>query len=203
MKKVILTCALAAMLSAVPAHAAPAEPRYEQALAAFVRGDASALAVIREYAEKGYHPAQGALGASYASGQGVPQDFAQAVYWYQKSAAQGNKLAQTNLASLYLKGKGVEKDPAKAKALYEKAAAQGDALAEYHLGMMYLSGNGVQRNEKTAVSWFEKAGKRGHAQPQTCWASCMKTVPKAWRKITVKPHIGMSKPLNVTIFLHS
>jgi TPR repeat protein len=36
----------------------------------------------------------------YATGQGVPQDAAQALHWYRKAAAQGHVLARHNLDGL-------------------------------------------------------------------------------------------------------
>lgn len=50
------------------------------------------------------------LGTMYDEGQGVPQDYTQAVYWYRKAADQGIAQAQSNLAIGYLAGKGVPQD---------------------------------------------------------------------------------------------
>jgi TPR repeat protein len=46
----------------------------------------------------------------YANGKGVSKDDKQAVYWYQKAAAQENTGAQYNLGVMYTNGKGVSKD---------------------------------------------------------------------------------------------
>ena len=46
----------------------------------------------------------------YFNGQGVPQDYAQAVGWYRKAADQGNALAQLNLGAMHLNGQGVPQD---------------------------------------------------------------------------------------------
>ncbi len=40
----------------------------------------------------------------YANGQGVPQDYAQAVAWYRKAAEQGYAKVQTNLGVMYANG---------------------------------------------------------------------------------------------------
>ncbi|MGA2086912.1 MAG: tetratricopeptide repeat protein [Terracidiphilus sp.] len=64
----------------------------------------------RKAAEQGDANAQFNLGASYDLGQGVPQDFAQAAFWYRKAAEQGNPNAQINLGAMYDYGQGVPQD---------------------------------------------------------------------------------------------
>jgi TPR repeat protein len=51
--------------------------------AAVAAGDyATALRLMRPLAEQGYAYAQTSLGAMYAEGKGVPQDYAAALSWY-------------------------------------------------------------------------------------------------------------------------
>ena len=50
-------------------------------------------------------------GTMYAKGQGVLQDYAEAVKWYRLAAAQGNAMAQANLGLRYAKGEGVPPVP--------------------------------------------------------------------------------------------
>ena len=84
MKRLGLTIALLIGLVA-PAWAGVAE-----GVAAYKRGDyATALREYRPLAEQGDAAAQAALGVIYHYGQGVPQDYAEAVRWYRKAAAQG------------------------------------------------------------------------------------------------------------------
>ena len=63
----------------------------------------------------------------YDDGQGVPQDYKQAVKWYTKAAEQGNAEAQYNLALVYANGQGVPQDYKQAAKWYTKAAEQGNA----------------------------------------------------------------------------
>ena len=56
-------------------------------------------------AEQGEVDAQNNLGAVYENGDGVPQDYAEAVRWYREAANQGYALAQFNLGFLYYEGK--------------------------------------------------------------------------------------------------
>ena len=46
----------------------------------------------------------------YERGNGVPQDYKEAVYWYQLAAEQEHSKAQYNLGLIYEKGKGVPQD---------------------------------------------------------------------------------------------
>ena len=55
---------------------------------------ADSLAQIRQAAEQGDVEAQVKLGAAYHNGEGVEQDFAEAVKWFRLAAAQGNAQAQ-------------------------------------------------------------------------------------------------------------
>jgi TPR repeat protein len=106
--------------------------------------------------------AQHNLGNMYRNGEGVQQDFKQAVAWYRKAAEQGTAEAQHALGSMYYKGKGVQQDFKQAAAWYRKAAEQGDAAAQYNLGYMYRNGQGVQQDPKQAAAWYRKAADQGH-----------------------------------------
>ncbi len=112
-------------------------------------------------AEAGNAEAQLRLGQMYAKGEGVPEDFAKAMEWYQKSADQGNSMAQHGIAYMYHIGKGVPKDFAKAITWYQKAAAQGNADAQINLAVMYRIGKGVPKDDAKAVEWYQKAAAQG------------------------------------------
>ena len=75
---------------------------------------AQELADLRARAEQGYAWAQYSLGFAYATGEGVPQDFAEAVRWYRRAAEQGYAEAQNNLGAAYYTGEGVPQDSAEA-----------------------------------------------------------------------------------------
>jgi hypothetical protein len=62
----------------------------------------------------------------YAKGQGVARDYAQAVDWWRKSAAQGNADAQFKLAVVYHTGHGAARDEVFALANATIAARNGD-----------------------------------------------------------------------------
>ena len=62
---------------------------------------AQEIAEWRALAEQGHAEAQFTLGAMYAAGEGVPQDFVEAVRWYRLAAEQGHAWAQYNLGVRY------------------------------------------------------------------------------------------------------
>ena len=62
----------------------------------------------------------------YAEGQGVKQDYAKAVEWYQKAADQGQSDAQYNLGIMYYDGEGVRQNYTKAKEYFGLACDNKD-----------------------------------------------------------------------------
>ncbi len=104
-------------------------------------GTASAqtpLAETRQRADQGDADAQFTLAVSYRNGEGVPQDFTQAVAWYRRAADQGYAEEQKYLGVSYLNGEGVPQDDAQAMAWYRRAADQGYAIGQNNLGRMYI-----------------------------------------------------------------
>lgn len=65
---------------------------------------------VVQNAERGDARAQTVLGFMFATGRGVPQNFALAAYWYTRAAEQGNPDAQYQLGVSYDLGKGVAVD---------------------------------------------------------------------------------------------
>ena len=70
------------------------------------------------------------LDVMYAKGRGVAQNYAQAVYWFKKSAKQGVALAQYILGVMYYNGLGVARSYVHAYYWYNKSAGQGHAKAQ-------------------------------------------------------------------------
>ena len=86
---------------------------------------------------QGNADAQNDLGVMYQNGEGVPQDYKEAVKWYRLSAEQGDDGAQQHLGNMYKKGLGVLQDYQEAVRLFRLSAEQGFAVAQYHLEMMH------------------------------------------------------------------
>jgi clan AA aspartic protease (TIGR02281 family) len=96
----------------------------------------------------------------YANGQGVPQDYKQAVAWWRKAADHGHPDAQTNLGLMYELGLGVPQDYTQALISLQKAADRGSADAQSVLGEMYRDGRGVPQDYVRAHMWLNLAAAR-------------------------------------------
>lgn len=101
----IAVCAATLVLAATASgHANP----YTRGNAAFLRGDYNTAArELVPLADRGNPRAQAMLGFMYATGQGMPQNYDAASYWYRLSAEQGDTTAQYLLGLAYDKGQGV------------------------------------------------------------------------------------------------
>ena len=100
------------------------------------------------------------LGSLYGVGQGVPQDYAEAVKWYRRAAEQGRADAQANLGVMYSNGQGVPQDYAEAVKWSRRAAEQGHAHAQAFLGTLYGLGRGVPQDYVQAHMWLNLAASR-------------------------------------------
>ncbi|MCX6602910.1 MAG: tetratricopeptide repeat protein [Acidobacteria bacterium] len=85
------------------------------------------------------------------------------MFWYRKSANQGDASGQLNLGQMYSKGDGVPKDLAQAAFWYRKSADQGNAPAQSNLGAMYATGKGVPKDLVIAYMWRNLAAAQGNA----------------------------------------
>ena len=115
---------------------------------------------------------EGRLGLMYLEGDGVQQNYDDALRYLTRAAGAGDVISQFNLASMYVNGHGVEKDNSKAFEWYKKAAMQGDAAAQYALGTAYDQGieaelgEGVEQDYNKAVEWYKKAAMQGYTPAQ-------------------------------------
>lgn len=105
-------------------------------------------------AEQGNPTTQFELGRSYANGQGVKQDYAEALVWYRKAAEQGLADAQCNIGIMYDRGQSVRQDYAEALVWYRRAAEQGHAHAQCNIGVIYEYGQSVATSDILAYVWY-------------------------------------------------
>jgi hypothetical protein len=105
--------------------------------------------------------AQYEMALRYADGEGVPQNYRDAMAWFAKAAANGNDNAQWKLGLGYIKGIGVPHDERKAAAWFKRAANQGNIGAQSALSDLYLSGRGVPRDYVRAYTWASIASGLG------------------------------------------
>ncbi len=120
----------------------------------------------RVRAEQGDAEAESNLGYMYARGQGVPQDFDEALRWRRKAADQSNADSEDGLGYMYSQGLGVPQDYIEALRWYRKAADQGDADGENAVALMYEQGHGVPQDYAEALRWYHKAVDQGYAKAQ-------------------------------------
>ena len=91
-------------------------------LASCINSFAESFEETKPKAEQGFAYAQFNLALMYDKGEGVPQDYKEAVKWYTKAAEQGDADAQTNLGVMYEYGLGVPKSYIKAYSWYNLAS---------------------------------------------------------------------------------
>lgn len=106
------------------------------------------------------------LGTMYLDGDGVQQDYDEALRYLTGAASAGDALAQNSLGYMYGMGKGVERDYYKAVKWYKEAAMQGNATAQYNMGFMYEFGQGVEQDYNKAIEWYKKAAAQGYQDAQ-------------------------------------
>jgi TPR repeat protein len=110
--------------------------------------------------------AQYERGRSYSRGEGVAKDYAQAAFWYRRSADQGYFGAQCMLGIFYNDGRGVAQDYAQAALWHRRAANQGFETSQFCLGCLYYYGRGVTQDYLQAAIWYRKAADQGNAPAQ-------------------------------------
>ncbi|MDD9308388.1 tetratricopeptide repeat protein [Aeromonas hydrophila] len=115
------------------------------------------LSKIKQAAQKGEPEAQRTLGWMYSNGFEVPQSDEEAIFWYEKSAEQGNARSQFFLG-VRLASRG---DNSQAYLWYTKAAKQGDADAQFALGVMYQDGLGIPQDYIKSYAWLSVSAANG------------------------------------------
>jgi TPR repeat protein len=94
-------------------------------------------------------------GNQYANGKGVPQDYSEAMIWFQRAAEQGHRVAKLYLGVMYAEGRGVPQDYVRAHMWFSLSAAQGEQSAVKTLEMAERRMTRAQISEaqKLARDW--------------------------------------------------
>jgi TPR repeat protein len=129
-----------------------------------------------------------ALGVKYLNGDGVTQDYAKALHYFQLAAALGNADGENDLGVLYDKGLGVTLDYPTALHWFTLAAAQGSADADYAIGVIYDDGHGVTQDYTKAMKYYRLAAD--------------KQIPNARNGIGILYFEGHGVPQDYTQALH-
>jgi len=103
------------------------------------------------------------LAEFFVTGKNVPQNYEEALHWYELAANGGDFEAQSELGYLYFTGKVGEKDYKKAAHWFELAARNDYPLAQYNMGILWYTGNGVDTVDMIkAYAWFSLAAANGY-----------------------------------------
>jgi uncharacterized protein len=104
-----------------------------------------------------------AAGRMYAKGEGVTQNFTQAVSFLQRACDAGEPRGCSSLGTSYARGDGVAQDLARAAALYSRACDAGEAHGCAGLGIFYQNGTAVSRDPTRAIPLLTRACNAGNA----------------------------------------
>jgi TPR repeat protein len=100
----------------------------------------------------------------YEKGMVVPQNYPEAVRWYQLSAMQGYPGGQYKLCEMSERGQGLPQDYQEALRWCGLAADQGHGPAMFKLGRLYDTGHGVPRDVLRAHMWYNLASAYGYEE---------------------------------------
>lgn len=131
-----------------------------------VRVQAQSFVQIKNMAESGNVEAQFYLGNLYENGKGCEKDIHEAIYWYEKSLANGNKHVAPHLGIAYHSIKEYSKAYSQfmsfvqiSENLHVDEGIYG--ISEFFIGLYNLYGMGVIKDEASGVAWLEKAKSDG------------------------------------------
>jgi len=112
---------------------------------------------LHKLALNGDPDAQFDLGARYATGEDVKQDYSESVRWFTRAAEQGHVIAQATLGAYYWAGRGIPQDLSKAYFWSAIAEAGGDQASTYRVTVLAsrMPHNTVLAAEKQAQEWLK------------------------------------------------
>ena len=157
---VIMAALLLAIGAALPAWADDAADCRDSGEVLIKNDPARVASACRRLADQGNAFAQVMLGITYDNGDGVPQNYAEAVKWYRKAADQGLGEAQHNLGVMYEDGEGVPQDYVQAHVWFNLAAAQGDANAAKGRDKLaaMMTPSQIEKAQALAAAWKPTTG---------------------------------------------
>jgi hypothetical protein len=146
---------------------APAQPNPSPALKPKSVSDAATLEQLRQLADRGDPSAEYALGARYAFGDGVRQNYSDAVRWFFRAAEQGHVISQATLGAYYMAGRGVSIDLSKAYFWAYLARVGGDAGSKLRVEMLssQIPRSDILVLEQRANEWLQQHPSAGKPRP--------------------------------------
>jgi TPR repeat protein len=113
--------------------------------------------IMLRKAQAGDSKAQNDVAAYYREGYSVQRDYQKAIYWYRKSAAQGDPVGLYGLGQCYAMGIGVSQNSQIAAGYILSAAQKGLREAQQAIAFMYERGMGVPQDLSKAAYWRQMA----------------------------------------------
>ena len=94
----------------------------------------------------------------YDQGEGVAQDYTEAMKWYRLAADQGNAAAQNNLGAMYINGEGVRRNYVQGYMWLSLAAKQGYKRAVLPQGQLEreMTPDELAEAQRLAREWTPK-----------------------------------------------
>lgn len=131
------------------------DPRVKEGFAAYQAGDfKKAYDIWLPLAEAGNAEAQFRVGRLYSFGEGLNQNYDEAVKYYLQASNAGHVVAAYNLGVVYHRGRQGEYDEISARAFFRTAACSGHANAQRNLGLMMLVGLGGKVEVEKGLTWL-------------------------------------------------
>ncbi|MGF6786804.1 tetratricopeptide repeat protein [Paraburkholderia sp. 35.1] len=166
------------------------------------------LREIRTAASAGNRVAENELGVIYESGDGVPEDLAEAKRWYASAAVKGLVAASRNL--MRLNGGNEPKTAREQFTDVRQEAEKGDRVAMYELATMYHIGKGTTINYSAALVWYRRSAERQYSRAKNMLglifsATNGEQLDPAWMRqiaqtsIPSSSNISADKPLHADI----
>lgn len=128
---------------------------------------------IIKAAKSGDAVAQLLLAEAYYKGDGIDQDYTQALYWYEKAAMSGEPKAALMAGKILFEGMNGEKDERRAVMHFKSAADKGHPEAQFIYARCLASGSGISVNAESANEWYKKSAALGY-QPAKDYLSNQK-----------------------------
>jgi len=100
----------------------------------------------------------------YLEGIGCRRNAAEALYWFQHAAHQGEPASMNMLGRIYENGWDVPVNAELAAVWYREAAQHGSEHGMYNYANVLANGRGVAANRTEAFRWFARAAEAGHAR---------------------------------------
>lgn len=109
-----------------------------------------------------------AVAQMYLEGLGCERNTAEAMYWFQHAAHQGEAHAMNMLGRIHENGWDVPVNHELAVVWYREAAEHGLDWGMYNYARVLANGRGVPVNRTEAFRWFGQAAQAGHARAMHC-----------------------------------